>query len=234
LDSFLESFVLKNVDYLIVVTNFMKEFYSEKYSFLRGKISTITNGFDLESLEAFFRLLDPMFKYAAEFRSLSWMRDETWELLKKYSVAYTIVDEPLLPSETHLTTDFAYFRWHGRGEDIWFDYRYSKEELEPWVPKIEEVARKVKRVYGYFNNHYHGYAPENCLQLLERLGLRYVIVAKEYRPIRDSCSQCPLSQIGKRLRGGRVSIPGSRLAQSPALLWWCAGRYRRTRRRPSN
>ncbi len=81
------------------------------------------------------------------------------------------MDEPLLPPEVHLTADFAYFRWHGKGEDIWFDYRYSKKELEPWVNKVEETAGKVKKVYGYFNNHYHGYAPENCLQLIERLGL---------------------------------------------------------------
>ncbi len=26
-------------------------------------------------------------------------------------------------------------------------------------------------VYGYFNNHYHGYAPENCLDVLEILGI---------------------------------------------------------------
>jgi len=78
---------------------------------------------------------------------------------------------PLLPPEMHLTADFAYFRWHGHGESIWFDYRYSEEELEPWVLKVQEAAGKVKKVYGYFNNHYHGYAPENCLQLLERLGL---------------------------------------------------------------
>ena len=96
---------------------------------------------------------------------------ETFALLKQYGVAYTIVDEPLLPPEVHLTADFAYFRWHGKGEDIWFDYRYSEEELEPWVPKVQEVANNVKKVYGYFNNHYHGYAPENCLQLLEKLGL---------------------------------------------------------------
>ena len=95
----------------------------------------------------------------------------TFKLLEQYGVAYTNVDEPLLPPEMHLTADFAYFRWHGHGENIWFDYRYSKDELEPWVPKIEEAAGKVKKVYGYFNNHYHGYAPENCLQLLERLGL---------------------------------------------------------------
>ena len=126
-----------------------------------------------KNLEAFFQMLDPTFRYAVEFRNETWLMPETvtFKLLEQYRVAYTIVDEPLLPPELHLTTDFAYFRWHGHGKNIWFDYRYSKEELEPWVPKVEEAANKVKKVYGYFNNHYHGYAPENCLQLLERLGL---------------------------------------------------------------
>ena len=123
------------------------------------------------NLESFFELLDPLFRYAVEFRNLSWIRDETWSLLEKYNVAYVIVDEPLVPPEVHLTADFAYFRWHGRGERPWFDYRYSKAELEPWVPKVEESSKKVKKVVGYFNNHYHGYAPENCLYLIEKLGL---------------------------------------------------------------
>jgi uncharacterized protein YecE (DUF72 family) len=127
--------------------------------------------FNPENLEGFFELLDPVFRYAVEFRNLSWMRKETWELLREYEVAYTNVDEPLLPSEVHLTADLAYFRWHGRGERPWFDYRYSKEELEPWIPKVEEAARNVKKVVGYFNNHFHGYAPENCLYLIDRLGL---------------------------------------------------------------
>lgn len=127
--------------------------------------------YNLENLEAFFKILDPMFRYAVEFRNKTWLRDETWELLKAYQIAYTIVDEPLLPPEVHLTADFAYFRWHGKGENIWFDYRYSQEELEPWIPKVTETANTVKKVYGYFNNHYHGYAPENCLQLIEKLGL---------------------------------------------------------------
>ena len=126
-----------------------------------------------QNLEAFFQMLDPMFRYAVEFRNLTWLMPatKTFELLKQYEVAFTIVDEPLLPPEVHLTTDFAYFRWHGRGEEIWFDYLYKEEELTPWVPKVQDAAKKVKQVYGYFNNHYHGYAPENCLQLLEQLGL---------------------------------------------------------------
>jgi uncharacterized protein YecE (DUF72 family) len=125
------------------------------------------------NLEEFFGALDSRFCYAVEFRNPTWLLPETrtFELLRQYGVAYTNVDEPLLPPEMHLTADFAYFRWHGHGEQIWFDYRYSKEELEPWVPKVKEAATKVKKVYGYFNNHYHGYAPENCLQLIERLGL---------------------------------------------------------------
>jgi uncharacterized protein YecE (DUF72 family) len=127
--------------------------------------------YSLVNLEGFFKLLDSRFRFAVEFRNLSWMRDETWELLKRYEVAYVAVDEPLLPPEVHLTTDFAYFRWHGRGESPWFDYQYSKDELEPWVPKVKEAAGNVKKVVGYFNNHYHGYAPENCLHLIERLGL---------------------------------------------------------------
>ncbi len=126
---------------------------------------------NLENLESFFGLLDPLFRYAVEFRNVSWLKNETWDLLKKYDIAYTIVDEPLLPSEVHLTSNFAYFRWHGRGENIWFDYRYSKEELDRWVPKVLGTSMRVKKVYGFFNNHYHGYAPENCLYLLEKLGL---------------------------------------------------------------
>jgi uncharacterized protein YecE (DUF72 family) len=125
------------------------------------------------NLEEFFKLLDPTFRYAVEFRNPTWVVPETvtFKLLEKYAIAYTIVDEPLLPPEVHLTTDFAYFRWHGKGQDIWFDYRYNNEELDAWVPKVLETASKVKKVYGFFNNHYHGYAPENCLQLIEKLGL---------------------------------------------------------------
>ena len=125
------------------------------------------------NLEEFFKLLDPTFRYAVEFRNITWLLPETvtFKLLEKYDVAYTVVDEPLLPPEVHLTTDFAYFRWHGKGENIWFDYEYNEKELDVWIPKVQETSKQVKKVYGYFNNHYHGYAPENCLQLIEKLGL---------------------------------------------------------------
>ena len=125
--------------------------------------------YDPNHLEEFLALLPHGFKYAIEFRHKSWMRDETWKALSKYDVAYTIVDEPLLPPEIHITADFAYMRWHGRGERPWYDYHYSERELTDWVPKVNEVVESVKTTYGYFNNHFHGYAVENGLSILKML-----------------------------------------------------------------
>lgn len=123
-----------------------------------------------ERLEGFMDILPDDVRFAVEFRHPSWMRSETQGLLKNYDVAYTIVDEPLLPPETTITTDFAYLRWHGRGARPWYNYRYKEEELKSWAPRVEAVANDGRVVYGYFNNHYHGYAVENCLQVLDILG----------------------------------------------------------------
>jgi uncharacterized protein YecE (DUF72 family) len=43
--------------------------------------------------------------------------------------------------------------------------------MDGWVPKVQEASKSVKKVIGFFNNHYHGYAPENCLYVLQQLGL---------------------------------------------------------------
>lgn len=42
-----------------------------------------------------------------------------------------------------------------------------------------EIGDKVERIYGYFNNHFHGYAVHNCLQVLEILG----IITEEQRKV---------------------------------------------------
>jgi uncharacterized protein YecE (DUF72 family) len=127
--------------------------------------------FNINLMESFFALFPPKFRLAVEFRHKSWMRNETWQLLEKYKVAYTIVDEPLLPPEAHVTSDFAYVRWHGKGEQIWYDYHYKPDELQPWVPKLRQVSLKAEKIYGYFNNHYRGYAVKNALEMAEMLNV---------------------------------------------------------------
>jgi len=163
-----DSGIKEDLDRFLALMNPMRE---------AGKLGPIliqlSPGFgygSLDKLASFLALLPKDFKFAVEFRNLSWLRPETWRLLEKHNVAYTIVDEPLLPPETVFTADFSYFRWHGRRERPWFNYRYSEGELREWVPRVKEAEKKTKEVYGYFNNHFHGYAPENCIQLLEMLG----------------------------------------------------------------
>ncbi|MEM2103027.1 MAG: DUF72 domain-containing protein [Candidatus Bathyarchaeia archaeon] len=125
--------------------------------------------YDLQLLESFFSILPREFRFAVEFRHKSWLTNHTYKLMEKYNVAYTVVDEPELPPETHVTSDVAYVRWHGRGERPWYYYLYSKEELETWVPRVKEITKQAKTTYGYFNNHYHGYAVKNCLEFADML-----------------------------------------------------------------
>jgi uncharacterized protein YecE (DUF72 family) len=126
---------------------------------------------DFGRLEAFLRAVPEDVRFAAEFRHPSWLRDETWELLRSRNVANVIVDEPLLPPDTVVTADFAFIRWHGRGSRPWYNYRYSESELKTWAPKVKEVASRVEKTYGYFNNHFRGFAVENSLKMMGMLGV---------------------------------------------------------------
>lgn len=122
---------------------------------------------DLEWLEKLLRELPQGYSFAVEFRDPSWMVEDAFKLLERYGVAYTIVDEPLLPPIVRVTAGFAYIRWHGRGSRPWYNYHYSLDELEPWVPRLREALSRAEVAYGYFNNHFHGYAVSNCLQMLK-------------------------------------------------------------------
>jgi uncharacterized protein YecE (DUF72 family) len=122
-----------------------------------------------ENLESYLETLPRNYEWAVEFRHLSWMRPETYEMLERQGAAFTIVDEPLLPPEVHVTADFSYIRWHGHGARLWYDYEYSPGELETWIPRVKETTRKAKRVYGYFNNHFSANAVKNAVEILAML-----------------------------------------------------------------
>ncbi len=127
---------------------------------------------EIERLERLFEFFPSTMHFAVEFRHESWDRQETWTLLKKYNVANTITDSPLefLSKPVVTSSTHAFIRWHGRGEKIWYDYRYSEQELLKWVEKLRLIETKVGTVYGYFNNHYRAGAPTNALQFLEMAG----------------------------------------------------------------
>jgi uncharacterized protein YecE (DUF72 family) len=126
---------------------------------------------DDKMLENFLASLPHRYDYVVEFRHKSWMDAETWRILGRYQAAYCVVDEPLLPPELHITSDIGYIRWHGHGERPWYDYQYNQKQLQEWVPKIKAVRENTRKTFGIFNNHFHGYAPENCLQIMDMLGV---------------------------------------------------------------
>ncbi|HVB12619.1 MAG TPA: DUF72 domain-containing protein, partial [Nitrososphaerales archaeon] len=117
----------------------------------------------VDTLEKFCEVLPKGYKFAVEFRNESWLEDakQVRSLLAKYDVSNTIVDEPLLPVDLNVTTkEFAFVRWHGRGEKLWYNYKYSEEEVKPWVARVKEISSKVKTTYGYWNNHFSAFAIE--------------------------------------------------------------------------
>lgn len=126
---------------------------------------------DKDALYSFLNVLPKDVMFAVEFRHPSWLREDVFSELRSHNVSYAIVDEPLLPPETIITSDFSFLRWHGKGTKPWYNYRYSESELEKWVPKVKEVSSKVKRTFGYFNNHFRGFAVENSLKIIKMIGM---------------------------------------------------------------
>lgn len=124
---------------------------------------------DFEKLKGFFDRAPEDVMFAVEFRHPSWLREDVWSYLRDRNLANVIVDEPLLPPDTVVTADFAFIRWHGRGSRPWYNYRYTDGELDGWVPKVKDVISGVKKTFGYFNNHFKGFAVENSFKMMEKL-----------------------------------------------------------------
>ncbi len=120
-------------------------------------------------------------KVVVELRNSKWVRQKTFDLLKELDFGYCCVDEPkikgLMPDLTVATSKIGYVRFHGRNREKWYnhqrpeeryDYRYCKEELEPWAGKIRKLAALTNKVYCFHNNHYQSKSTESA-QLLMKL-----------------------------------------------------------------
>jgi uncharacterized protein YecE (DUF72 family) len=135
----------------------------------------------IEKLEKVFSDFDG-YPLALEVRHASFQNEEFTGFLSAHNVSWVNVDQPLFsdsvkPADT-VTGPVAYVRLHGRNYEKWFahqesweryNYLYSKNELEPWVRRIESMARS-KETYVITNNHFRGQAIVNAADLKEALG----------------------------------------------------------------
>ncbi len=117
-----------------------------------------------------------------EFRHNSWVNEAIWDFLQHYGLAYTCVDEPNLPGlvgpVVRCTAPLAYVRFHGRNAARWwqheeayerYNYLYTAEQLQEWLPGITSLAAQAQQVFVAFNNHYHSQAVTNARMLKELL-----------------------------------------------------------------
>lgn len=111
----------------------------------------------------------------AEFRKRSWIKERTFDILRDINVGFCNVDEPklpgLMPPTAEATSEIGYFRFHGRNQAKWwehedqaerYDYLYTEEELQEWIPRIRKVESKTMVTYVFTNNHFQAKAVKNA------------------------------------------------------------------------
>ena len=134
------------------------------------------------------------FPVVIEFRHKDWIRESVFEGLIQRKVSLAFCDMPklkyLLPSvvefaNTNSATQFigpnAYIRLHGRNANAWYsseadsdrnaryEYKYSTEELEKFVPVIHAALAEGRKPQVFFNNHPKGNGAENAQQIKKML-----------------------------------------------------------------
>jgi len=126
---------------------------------------------------------DPL---VVEFRNAQWATDPVFAFLRANGLGFCCVDEPairgLMPRLAVATAPVAYVRFHSRDASRWYEgggkerynYRYSREELKEWLPKVQNLAAEADDVYVFFNNCHAGHAAVNAEEfkkLLAEIGL---------------------------------------------------------------
>jgi uncharacterized protein YecE (DUF72 family) len=133
----------------------------------------------------------PDYRVAVEFRNKLWMEErnaeETLGFLEEHDLPFVCVDMPqgfdssIPPIAAATADDLAMVRFHGRDARAWqtksetaserFRYDYSKDELQDWAPKIEELSGQARETHVLMNNCYRDFAVRNARELGDMLDL---------------------------------------------------------------
>ncbi len=136
-----------------------------------------------EWLEDVVRAFDE-FPLAVEVRHSSWNVPEFYSGLGERGIGAVNIDQPIyaksIEPDAQVTSPVGYVRLHGRNYENWFrdnaesheryDYLYTKTELESWMDRIHEVAKRARDTYVITNNHFVGQAPANAAMLKKMYG----------------------------------------------------------------
>ena len=138
--------------------------------------------YDLERVEAFFKLLPRDIRQAIEVRSKQFATAEFVALLKTYNVALVTADTADFPYLDQ-TADFTYRRLQGPpGGD-----HYEAPQLDRWADRLKALStgktiegemiapmsgkQPQRDVFAYFVSTDKSHAPGNAVAVQERLGI---------------------------------------------------------------
>lgn len=118
----------------------------------------------VRALLEFLPRLPKDIRFAVEFRSRSWFKGETLDVLRKYNVSLSLTESSFIPrsfmfeAAGKLTADFVYVRFMGERDLTRFDCIQRKQDENLWL--WFEVLSEIKApVFVYFSNFYEGFAP---------------------------------------------------------------------------
>jgi uncharacterized protein YecE (DUF72 family) len=160
----------------------------------RGKLGSLlaqfppsfrNSDFGRQILSALSRTFN-QYRLAVELRHNSWSDDpNTSEQLAASNTAWVQIDEPKfktsIAQKLPLTSDIAYFRFHGRNAENWwrgdsetrYKYLYSDSEIGELSQRVKSVSQQTKLAFAFFNNHWQGYAPRNAISMIKALKLPF-------------------------------------------------------------
>ena len=113
-------------------------------------------------------------RFAVEFRHSSWFNRNTEQLLEDHRVALVAGEYAAPAREVSLTTDMLYIRWvgeHHRFSKLNYEQVDLTDRLLWWQTELHAKSKRVKQIWGYFNNDYSGYAIATCQRFKQMNGL---------------------------------------------------------------
>jgi len=116
-----------------------------------------------ERLERITKSFDPSFNNVAEFRHISWWRDDVYKTLAENKITFCGQSHPLLPDDVIVNTTSVYYRFHGV-PDL---YRspYTSEFLQRVIDDVKAHS-DTKEGWFYFNNDYDAVGVENAKTMI--------------------------------------------------------------------
>jgi uncharacterized protein YecE (DUF72 family) len=138
----------------------------------------------LDRLRLFLRNLpDTTCKFAVEIRNKGWIDERFLDGLRECHVALALTDTnwisrpwEMKDSLDLITSDFVYVRWLGNRKEIeaatttWDHVVVDRtEDLRTWVKFVRDraLARRLRHVFLFANNHYQGFGPATVQQFWE-------------------------------------------------------------------